>query len=212
MAFAFKDHRSDKHGQWVPIHYDGMLTAQIFFGKNSPEDQRFSFFWLGAVEPSWISDFVDAMASTSESEVFGRMVTAYGVNQFALAPNLDLVSDKKSLRIPWDRNHFSKIINCTIFPASIGMNITNIPSPNHPRKPFSLYLWATIEPGVRPKDDKIYDTDVGIKVRYYDWVKSGVQKAIFPLFLNSSRVTPKTDEVLTLLGDVTKLASGHYYG
>ena len=92
------------------------------------------------------------------------------------------------------------------------MNITNIPSPNHPRKPFSLYLWATIEPGVRPKDDKIYDTDVGIKVRYYDWVKSGVQKAIFPLFLNSSRVTPKTDEVLTLLGDVTKLASGHYYG
>ena len=139
------------------------------------------------------------------------MVTAYGVNQFTLSPHLDLVSEKKSLRIPWDRDHFSKIIHCTNFPASIGMNITNIPTKD-PSWSLSVYFWATIEPGVLPKDDKIYETDVGVKIRYHDWVKSGIQKAIFPLFLNSSRIKPKTEEVLALFGDVTKLAGSHYNG
>ena len=47
MAFAFKDHRLDKHGEWLPIHYDGILTAQLFFDKISPEDHRFFVLLAG---------------------------------------------------------------------------------------------------------------------------------------------------------------------
>ena len=51
MTSAFKDHRSDKHGQWVPIHYDGMLTAQYFSEKIPRRINVFRFFGWARLSP-----------------------------------------------------------------------------------------------------------------------------------------------------------------